>query len=125
LGDVGERRRRVGEEHRPEPAHRDIERGFVEEMDLGVGVEERHVGQLRFLGACPGDGEHGLGQVDADHLAVGSDRACCGECRGAAAAADVEHPLGTRAGRVAPRPAAQLGRGTCRRPTLDTSISDR
>ena len=68
-GDVGERRGRVGEEHRPEAADRHVEAGGVEAMRLGVAQFVADVGERFGRRQLTGALEHALGHVDADDAA--------------------------------------------------------
>jgi hypothetical protein len=88
--DVGERGGRIGEEHRPEAADRQVEAGGVEAMHLGVSERVSDVfepfGRRQLTGAL----EHALGHVDAENAA---------RRRGARAASrvvsPVPHPMST------------------------------
>src|SRR6266567_1803175 len=67
--DVGERSHRVGEEHRAEPADRQVETLPRKAVDLRVGLLEGDVAYPLRLGelACPLDGRHG--DVDPERTA--------------------------------------------------------
>ncbi len=91
LAQVGERARRIGEEHDAEPRRHEIGVVGLERVDRGVGEFEPD-GQV--LGrALTGASEHRLGNVEPQDRAGGTDALRELDRRRAAAAADVDHPL--------------------------------
>ena len=88
---VGERFRRVGEEHHAEPRDSEIGGPGREAVDGGVGkFEPDRQGARR---ALPGAREHRLGKIDAQDFAAGRDASGEVDRGRPAAAADVDHPL--------------------------------
>ena len=85
----------VAEEHRREAADRHVERVVPERVDLGVAVDERHVGEPLRCGSRTGDGDHLPGQIDADD-GTRRRRTGCVARRSAVAAPDVEDSLAGR-----------------------------
>ena len=71
LGDVGERGDRVAEEHRAEPAHRDVIAGRLERADLRVGDLEGDVGEVFVPSYLASTRDHDRGQVHAQRRALG------------------------------------------------------
>jgi len=71
LGDVGEGRDRVAEEHHAEAGEGRIVRAGRKGVGLGVGFQEVDVAAV--ARALAGDLEHGRGDVDALDVAVGAD----------------------------------------------------
>jgi hypothetical protein len=91
--DVGKRGDWIREEHRPEPADRDVEALSREVMDLGVGLLERDVVQPFGFRQPAGSLDHRRGEVYAHHTA-GRGQAPGVTGRLAFAAPDVEHLIG-------------------------------
>lgn len=87
--DVGERRAGVVEEHRAEPADRQVEALPRERVDLRVGALEADVAQPLGAGELAGTFDRGRGDVDPERIAfVGSARGLPRRLPGAAS--DVE-----------------------------------
>ena len=91
--DVGERGRRLVEEHHAELAHDDVERAGTGVVDLHVGDAERHVVDAGFGGALDRELGELRGDVGADRGSRRADGSCGCDGRLAAAAPDVEHPF--------------------------------
>jgi len=96
-GDVGERGRRVGEEHHTETAQGDIARAGREAVHLGVAVLKTDIGQSLLLGAAGRLAQHRRGQVHPQGLSFDCDPPSRSG-RGPGAATDVDDPVGASDG---------------------------
>ena len=91
LAQVGERARRIGEEHDAEPRRHEVGAVGLEVVDGGVGAFEP---DDQVLGRpLAGARQHRLGNVEPQHLAAGTDAGGEVDRRRAAAAADVDHAI--------------------------------
>lgn len=96
LGQVGEGGDRIVEEHHTEAADDAVEGCRGQRVDLGIALLEARLVEARLRGTAAGHPEHGPGQVEAEHRAIGADPARHFQRHRAVSAADVEDRLARR-----------------------------
>jgi hypothetical protein len=94
--EIGEGRKRIGEEHYAKARGDQIEAGGFETVHLRIGLQQRDVAEAAFGNALAGTGEHRLGYIDPNHPAARADGLGEGYGGGTGAAPDLEHAFGRR-----------------------------
>ena len=91
LAHIGKRKRRLGEKHHAEPRDQEIEACGIERIHGCIG--EHEIDRQARRRDLPGASQHRGRDVDAEHMSGRADFLRERDCRGAAAATDIDDPL--------------------------------